>query len=62
MLASSITPPLRRSRRDKGAARSRSGGGQTRRPVREIADYNPRETPPSRARLTTSASIRMKRG
>ena len=30
----SITPPLRGSRRDKGAARSRSGGGQTRRPVR----------------------------
>ena len=33
MQASSITPPLRGSRRDKGAARSRSGGGQTRRPV-----------------------------
>ncbi len=34
MQASSITPPLRGSRRDKGEARSRSGGGPTRRPVR----------------------------
>ena len=31
MQASSITPPLRGSRRDKGAARGRSGGGPTRR-------------------------------
>ncbi len=33
MQASSITPPSRGSRQDKGAARSRAGGGQTRRPV-----------------------------
>ena len=33
MQASRITPPLRGSRRDKGSARSRSGGGQTRRRV-----------------------------
>ncbi len=34
MQASSITPPLRGSRRDKGSARRRSGGGPTRRRVR----------------------------
>ena len=33
MQASRITPPLRGSRRDKGSARSRSGGGPTRRRV-----------------------------
>ena len=31
--ASRITPPLRGSRQDQGEARSRAGGGQTRRPV-----------------------------
>jgi len=35
----SITPPLRGSRRDKGAARSRSGGGQTRRRESEIQQW-----------------------
>ena len=33
--ASGITPPLRGSRRDKGAARSRSGGGPARHPLSE---------------------------
>ena len=35
MQASSITPPLRGSRRDQGVARRRAGGGQTPRPVSE---------------------------
>ena len=33
MQASRITPPLRGSRRDKGEARGRAGGGQTRCPI-----------------------------
>ena len=38
---SSITPPLRGSRRDKGTARSRSGGGQTRRRERATPAVDP---------------------